>query len=249
MNSFDNHICPICIGVFTNKGAFDSHICEQAISTNYSHITIEMLIPIIITQQQQIRTLQSQIYPCKRIPKQPKTNKSSIEQKIVEFKQNDAPELSFNLWYQTVTPTEAHLSKLFEYDLSAAIQNLLQTGVNTNLPIILVRNSKAEHIYIYTENIEGEDLRWRKMIKNEHLNKWILFLSRNFTKAYLEWRIKTYPDDDDMTEAEFNLDIEYSNRIRYSNFTEMGKAEIIKNIKRFIIHKLAAQNSFISMEN
>jgi hypothetical protein len=167
----------------------------------------------------------------------------------VEFKQNDAPELSFNLWYQTVTPTEAHLSKLFEYDLSAAIQNLMQTVVNTNLPIILVRNSKAEHIYIYTENIEGEDLRWRKM-KNDQLGKWISFLSRKFTITYLGWSANKYPNyPDGMTESELTMDIEYSNRIRYSNFNDIGKAEIIKNIKRFIIHKLAAQNSFISMEN
>jgi hypothetical protein len=222
-------------------------------SSDYSRITIEMLIPIIITQQQQIRNLQSQIYPCRRIAKLPKTNKSIIEQKIIEFKQNDAPELSFNRWYQTIIPNETHLSKLFEYDLSAAIQNILQTIMTTNLPIILVRNSKAEYIYIYTENIEGGDLRWRKMKNdnlNEHLDKWISFLSRKFMITYYEWSINKYPNyPEGMTGSEENLDIEYSNRIRYINFGKHEKLEIIKNIKRFIIHKLAAQNSFISMEN
>jgi len=228
-------------------------MCEffnRNITMDISTITPEILVRLIISQQHQIRILQHQMQ--QSIKSSQRNTFTSIEKAIQLHRKNVLPELTFRQWYKKIAVTESNLLKTFEYDLIAGIQDIiLHLPVdNATIPIVLVRSSKIECIYIYSEIIEGSEsnihnLGWRRMKNSEMSDYLISCLSRKLSNYYIEWAQLKYPNG--MTMEEETLDIEYSGRLRYRNYSDMKKGEVNKNIKRFIINRLMSQNICVQL--
>lgn len=245
-------ICEHCFTVYRDESEYISHIqiCEFFNRNTHtimdiSTITPEMLMRLIVSQQHQIRSLHQQMQQSKKSSQRRTFN--LIENAIQLHRKNVVPVLTFSQWYKKIAITPSNLMKTFEYDLIAGIQDIiLHLPVDKDtVPIILVRSSKIEYIYIYSEIIEGSEsithnLGWRRMKNSEMDDYLISCLSRKLSNYYINWTQEKYPNG--MTMEEETLDIEYSGRLRYRNYSDMKKSEVNKNIKRFIINRLSSQN-------
>jgi hypothetical protein len=137
---------------------------------------------------------------------------------ICEFlKYENKPLISFNKWICSICVTEDTLDLMFNDGIEDTFKDIFKSLLKKNDIPIKSCTIKKKTFYVY------DDEKWQTM-KDDHFNKIVLFLNKEFINVYIKWSID---NKDEIYNSEKKID-EKIQKMSLINTSDSKKLKYIK---------------------
>lgn len=192
--------CTYCYRSYKKKDNYDKHVqcCEFFYRCRREHA--DVAYEPIPSQRELYQLVKELAYKCdklqKKIDKLETTNTNKQRKQIVDYLQEQTPQITAFQWAHQIEISQQHLETIFENSLIEGITQSIRDHIHiVSLLPFCAFSQKQNTIYIYNTPSEEDDHaatpQWHAM-SNKEMDKLISIISYKILRAFMEWQQKHY---------------------------------------------------------